>query len=111
MKTIANDADRKFDANLTSFVGILSVRDAFLVLKDFRIKFTSLDVTCLAEGNLLLKTQMNFHTHINFNFDHPRMIFILLIIICSAAILLSKYYFSQTIFSGFKPLDRFTMLI
>ena len=37
-------------ANFTSFVGILSVPDAFLVLRDFRIKFTSLEVTCLAQS-------------------------------------------------------------
>ena len=47
---VANGYDRKFDANFTSFVGILSVPDAFLVLRDFRIKFTSLEVTCLAQS-------------------------------------------------------------
>ena len=45
---IANGVDRKFDADLKSFVGILSVPDAFLVLRDFRIQFTSLEVTCLS---------------------------------------------------------------
>ena len=39
----------KFDANFTGFVGILSVPDAFLVLRNFRIKFTSSEVTFLAE--------------------------------------------------------------
>ena len=41
---IANAADRKRDANLTSFKVILSVphaflADAFLVLRDFRVMF------------------------------------------------------------------------
>lgn len=52
---IANGIDRRLNANLTSFVGILSVPGAFLVLKDFRVKFTSLDVTSLANGKLLLR--------------------------------------------------------
>ena len=51
---------RIFDANMTSFVGILSVPDLFLVLRDFRIKFTSLEVIWLAEGK---GTQMTFHSH------------------------------------------------
>ena len=52
---ISNDVVRKFAANLTSFVGILSVPEAFLVLRDFRIKFTSLEVTCITEGKVLLE--------------------------------------------------------
>ena len=52
---IANGFDRNFDANFSSFVGILSVPDAFLVLRAFRIKFASLEVTCLAEAKLLLE--------------------------------------------------------
>ena len=60
---IGNGVDRKFDANLTSFVSILSVPDAFLVLRDFRIKFKL--------------TQITFRGHIIFNFDYARMIFIL----------------------------------
>ena len=48
LKPVANGFDRKFDANFTSFAGILSVPDAFLVLRDLRIKSTSLEVTCLA---------------------------------------------------------------
>ena len=40
--TLANGVDRKFDVNFTSFV-ILSVQDASLVLRDFRIMFTSLE--------------------------------------------------------------------
>ena len=40
---------------LTSFVGILSVPDAFLELRDFRIKFASLEVTCLVEAKVLLE--------------------------------------------------------
>ena len=36
----ANGVDKKFYANFTRFIGILSVPDAFLVLRDFRIKFT-----------------------------------------------------------------------
>ena len=40
--TVANGVDRKFNANFTSFV-ILSVQDASLVLRDFRIMFTSLE--------------------------------------------------------------------
>ena len=52
---IGNGVDRKFDANLTSFGGILSVRDVFLMSKDFRTKFTSLKVTCFAETKVLLQ--------------------------------------------------------
>ena len=52
---IAHGVDRKFYANFTSFVGILSVPDAFFVLIDFRIKFTSLEVTSLAEAKVLLE--------------------------------------------------------
>ena len=52
---VANGVDGKFDANFKSFVGILSVPDAFLVLRDFRIKFASLEVTCLAEAKVLLE--------------------------------------------------------
>ena len=52
---VANGFDRKLDANFTSFVSILSVPDTFLVLRDFRIKFTSLEVTCLAEAKELLE--------------------------------------------------------
>ena len=52
---VANGVDKTFDANFTSFVSILSVPDAFLVLRDFRIKFTSLEVTCLAEAKILLE--------------------------------------------------------
>ena len=44
LRGIATRVDRKFDGNLTSFVGIPSVPDAFLVLRRFRIKFTSLEV-------------------------------------------------------------------
>ena len=52
---VANGVDGKFDANFKSFVGILSVPDVFLVLRDFRIKFASLEVTCLAEAKVLLE--------------------------------------------------------
>ena len=52
---VANGFDRKLDANFTSFVSILSVPDSFLVLRDFRTKFTSLEVTCLAEAKELLE--------------------------------------------------------
>ena len=52
---VANGSDRKLDANFTSFVSILSVPDSFLVLRDFKIKFTSLEVTCLAEAKELLE--------------------------------------------------------
>ena len=52
---VTNGFNRKFDASFTSFVGILSVPDTFLVLRDFRIKFTSLEVTCLAEAKVLLE--------------------------------------------------------
>ena len=47
--------DRKFGANYTSFVGFLSVTEAFLVLRDFSIKFTSSEVTCFAEEKVLLE--------------------------------------------------------
>ena len=53
---VANGFDRKFDVNFASyFVGILSELNAFLVLRDFRIKFTSLEVTCLAEAKVFLE--------------------------------------------------------
>ena len=55
LMAVANGFDRKLDANFTSFVVILSIPDAFLVLGDFRIKFTSLVVTCLAEAKVLLE--------------------------------------------------------
>ena len=42
----SNGIYRKFNANFTSFVGILSVPDTF------RIKFTSLEVTCFAEAKV-----------------------------------------------------------
>ena len=63
---VGNGFDRKSDANFTSFVGILSVPDAFLVLRDFRIKFTSLEVTCLAEAKVLL-THKRLFTDILFS--------------------------------------------
>ena len=50
MITIANDVDRKLDANSTSLVPILFVPELFLVLADFSVKFTSLEVTCVAEA-------------------------------------------------------------
>ena len=53
--TVANGFNRKFDANFTSLVGISSLPDAFLVLRDFRIKFTLLEVNCLAEAKALLE--------------------------------------------------------
>ena len=71
---VANGVDRKSDANFTSFIGILSVLDAFLVLRDFRIKFTSLEATCLAEAKELLEFKSLF-THKIFNFNYARMIF------------------------------------
>ena len=37
---VANGIDRKLDGNFTSFLGILSVPDTFLVFRDFRINFT-----------------------------------------------------------------------
>ena len=52
---VAIGFDIKFKANFTNFVGILSVPDAFLVLRDFRINFTSLEVACLAEAKILLE--------------------------------------------------------
>ena len=57
---VANGFDRKLDANFTSFVSILSVPDSFLVLRDFRIKFTSLEVTYLAEAKELLELKWLF---------------------------------------------------
>ena len=50
---------KKFDAKFTSVVGILSVPDAFLELRDFRIKFTSLEVTCFVEAKVLLERELN----------------------------------------------------
>ena len=52
---VADGFYKKFDANFTSFAGILSVPNTFLVLRDFRIKFTSLEVTCLDESKVLLE--------------------------------------------------------
>ena len=60
IKAIANSVDRKIDANLTSFVGILSVPDVFLLLRDFKIKFTSLEEIYLAEGKVLLELKWLF---------------------------------------------------
>ena len=62
---VAIGFDIKFKANFTSFVGILSVPDAFLVLRDFRINFTSLEVACLAEAKILLELDWLF-TEISF---------------------------------------------
>ena len=45
---VSNDVDRKIDSNLTSFVGILSVPDVVLMLRNFGTKFTSQQVTYLA---------------------------------------------------------------
>ena len=53
--TFANGVDKKSDAIFTSFVGILSVPDAFLVLTDFRIKFTTLEVIGLSDAKVLLE--------------------------------------------------------
>ena len=53
--TFANGVDRKSDANFTSFVGILSVPDAFLLLTDFRINFTMLEVNGLSDAKVLLE--------------------------------------------------------
>ena len=52
---VANGVDRTCGANFTSFIGILSIPDTILVLRDFRIKFTSLKVTCLVEVKVLLE--------------------------------------------------------
>ena len=57
---IANDVDETFGTNVTTFVGILSVPDTFLMLRDFRIKFTLLEVTCLTEGKVLLELKLLF---------------------------------------------------
>ena len=81
---VVNDVDKKFDANLTSFVGILSVPDAFLVLRDFRIKFTSVEVPCLAEAKELLE----LHRKIIFHFHYARMIYIML---CNTILLSIKH--------------------
>ena len=56
---IANGGDRKFDANLTSFAGILSVPGTFLVLRNLSL-FTSLEVICLAEGKVSLELKGRF---------------------------------------------------
>ena len=57
---VVNCVDKKHNAAFASFVGILSVPDVFLVLKDFRIKFTSLEVTCLVEAKVLLEFKWVF---------------------------------------------------
>lgn len=75
---IANSVDRKFDANLTSFVGILSVPDTFLVLRDFRITFTSLEVTCLDENKVLSDFKWVFTDTLSLDRTfYDRMIFVL----------------------------------
>ena len=51
---IASGVVRKLGANLTKRC-ILSAPDTFSVLTDFKVKFTLLKVTCLAEGKVLLK--------------------------------------------------------
>ena len=54
---VANGFDRKFDANFTSFIGILSVPDASLVLRDFRIKDITNPYNCLLKNdNFSIKT-------------------------------------------------------
>ena len=55
----------------------LSIPDVFLVLRYLRVKFTSMEVTYLAEGKSIVRTQMMFHRHIVFNFGYARMIFVL----------------------------------
>ena len=75
---IANSVDRKFDANLTSFVGILSVPDTFLVMRDFRITFTSLEVTCLDENKVLSDFKWVFTDTLSLDRTfYDRMIFVL----------------------------------
>ena len=54
---VANGFDRKFDVNFTSFIGILSVPDASLVLRDFRIKDITNPYNCLLKNaNFSIKT-------------------------------------------------------
>ena len=54
---VANGFDRKFDANFTSFIGILSVPGASLVLRDFRIKDIINPYNCLLKNaNFSIKT-------------------------------------------------------
>ena len=54
---VANGFDRKSDANFTSFIGILSVPDASLVLRDFRIKDITNPYKCLLKNaNFSIKT-------------------------------------------------------
>ena len=54
---VANGFDRKFDANFTSFIGILSVPDASLVLRGFRIKDITNPYNCLLKNaNFSIKT-------------------------------------------------------
>ena len=75
---VANGFDRKFDANFKSFFGILSVPNTFLVLIDFRTKFTSLEVTCLAEVKVLLELKWFFTDILFLILIMLEMIFILL---------------------------------
>ena len=108
--TFANGVDRKSDANFTSFVGILSVPDAFLLLTDFRIKFTMLEVNGLSDAKVLLELKWLF-TDISFLILIMLEWFSYFLIMLCNTIPLSKTLAWKTIFSGFKPLDRSKMLI
>ena len=56
----ANSVDRNFDTKFTIFTGILSAPNTFLVLRDFRIRFTSFGGTCLVEDTVSLELEQNF---------------------------------------------------
>ena len=88
---------KKFDANFTSVVGILSVPDAFLELRDFRIKFTSLEVTCFVEAKVLLERELNWlFTDIFFIFFMLDWFSYFLIMLCKAILQSKSFWFQAT---------------
>lgn len=50
MIAIAKDIDRMFGANSTNYFDTSFIPAVFLVLREFRINFMSLEVICTAEG-------------------------------------------------------------
>ena len=80
------------------------------MVRDFRIKLTSSEVTCLPEAKVLLELKWLF-TDILFLILIMLKWFLFFLIMLCKTILLSKPSLWQTTFSGFKPLDYSTMLI
>ena len=105
---VSNDVDRKIDANLTSFVGILSVPDVVLVLRNFGTKFTSWQVTYLAYCKAWLELKWLFGDILFLISIMLEWFSYFLIMLCNTSFL-SKSSLWQTNFYGF--LDSSIMLI